>query len=270
MRIVGIIFASLVVIIGVAIYLLFSSIDGLVAEAIEKAGSEATKTKVEVESVDIKLSSGIAAINGLTVASPAGFSEPYLMTLGQISVNIDVGSLSEPPFIIDEVLIKSPHIVYEINESGGTNVDAMQGNMPEDDRRHPAKEEEQKEEEASEGGDDVRIIIRKFIIDDGELKVVMASSGKNPQTTKLPRIELTDIGGKNGATPEEVASEIMAAVFGLIGPAVMGLNVNQYVDDQLDKAQSQMQKELAKGKNKKALEDAGIDSGELMKGLFGK
>ncbi|MGE5893616.1 MAG: hypothetical protein ACM34I_06130, partial [bacterium] len=60
-----IIVAAVVVVLAAALYFLVTNIDSIVKAAIEKYGSEVTKTDVRVSSVKIKLSSGEGAVSEL-------------------------------------------------------------------------------------------------------------------------------------------------------------------------------------------------------------
>ena len=73
-KILGIGAAGLLVIIIAAVVYLWSSLDSLVEAAIEKYGSQATKTNVEVGGVKLSLTSGAGSVKGLQVGNPTGFS----------------------------------------------------------------------------------------------------------------------------------------------------------------------------------------------------
>ncbi len=62
--------AVLAAVVAVALYLLLTNLDRIVAAAIGKYGSEATGTKVAVSSVRIELSEGAGSIRGLSVGNP--------------------------------------------------------------------------------------------------------------------------------------------------------------------------------------------------------
>ena len=62
-----------VVAIGYGVYRLSGSLDSIVKAAIEKYGSEATGTTVEVAAVDVGLKDGRATVTGLVVMNPEGF-----------------------------------------------------------------------------------------------------------------------------------------------------------------------------------------------------
>ena len=77
-------------------YYLIQNLDGIVKNMIEEVGNEVTNTRVQVREVKVSLSEGKATMSGLTVANPPGFSSEPLFTLDQISVTIDIASLTGP------------------------------------------------------------------------------------------------------------------------------------------------------------------------------
>ncbi len=80
--------AVLLLVLAGVLFFVFRNLDSIVKSAIEKYGSEITKTAVRVSSVKIKLSSGKGAIKGLTVSNPKGFSSSNIFSLGKISTKV--------------------------------------------------------------------------------------------------------------------------------------------------------------------------------------
>lgn len=205
-RIFLIIAAVLVLAIGGAIVYVLTNINSIVKAAIEKYGSQATKTDVRVSSVEIGLSSGEASITRLTVANPRGFSTPNIFSLGNISTRIAVKSVTETPIVIQEVRVSAPEVFYEMTKSRASNLDVIKKNLsgPE-----PA-EKEAREKKAK--GKEVRLFIRKLVIEKGRVEARIAALGEKPIMLDLPRLELTDIGKKGGATPTQVAKTVVTAL----------------------------------------------------------
>ncbi len=196
--------ALILAVAGTAIYVL-TNLNSIVKAAIEKYGSEATKTAVRLSSVKIKLSNGEGALLGLTIANPSGFSFPSIITLDDISVRIDVKSVTGTPVIIDNVLVSGPEVFYEMREDGTANVDILKKNLT---SGHPKEEQPQK----SPKGKEIRLRIRKLVFEKGKVHVRVPKLADKPYTLELPRLELTDIGRQSGATPAEVARIVATAL----------------------------------------------------------
>ena len=245
----------IVAVIGAVFYVL-SSLDSIVAAAIENVGTQVTGTSVQVSSVNIDLKSGQGAINELRVANPTGFSSPNIFNLGEISTKIDLTSIGEDPIIIDEIKIQSPQVVYEINNSGKSNVAVLQDNIAQSKGSGGAKSE-------SKTGSGPGLVIRRLVIDSGQIDAKVAALPNKDLSAKLARIELTNVGAeKGGATPAQIAATITSAILKGVGPAVANLGLNQYLGKDLE---GEIKKEATK-----SLDEAAEKGKEKLKGLLGK
>ncbi len=202
--------AFALVVAGALVFML-TNIDWLVKSSIEHYGSEVTKTSVRVSSVSIKLMQGSGAIDGLTVANPQGFLQPYILSLDSINVRIEPRSVASTVVVIDNVRISKPRVAYEMNNARVSNIEALKKNMESSSEpRQPARAPGEK----TSAGKGKRLRIRKLVIENTSVDVLVAGLGGKPQTVILHRIEMTDIGGRAGATPEQVAKQILYAIAG--------------------------------------------------------
>lgn len=250
----------LVVLVGIVFYVV-SSLDSIVAAAIEKYGSQATQTPVQVSAVNIDLKSGQGAISGLSVGNPAGFSAPHVFTLGGISTEIDLSSLREDPIVIEEIRVQSPQVTYEINKAGKSNVATLQDNLA----QGASAKEPTGESEAGPG-----LVIRKLVIDSGKIDAKVAALPDKDFSTTLPRIELTNIGeGQGGATAGQIAEQVVSAILARVGPAVANLGLNQYLGKSLDELKGDVGDRLKEGAAE-SLGEATERGKERLKGLIGQ
>ncbi len=197
--IIFIVLALILAVAGTTVYVL-TNLNSIVKAAIEKYGSQATKTAVRVSSVKIQLRNGEGAVLGLKVANPPRFSSPSIITLDDISVRIEVNSITSTPIVIDNVLISGPEVFYEIKEDGTANLDTLKKNLtPSGSSR----------EERPQKGKELKLHVRKLVFEKGKVHVRVAKLVDKPYIVEMPRLELTDIGRHGGATPAEIA-RIMA------------------------------------------------------------
>ncbi len=250
----GIGLALLTAIIVAAVIFLLSSLDSIVAGAIEKYGSQVTQTPVRVSSVSIDLKAGSAAINELRVGNPDGFKAADIFTLGGISIRIDTATITQDPIIIDEINISAPRVVYEINKAGASNIKVLEQNIAASSGGGASGSE------SSGSSEGPRLIIRKLVIDGGEIDARVAALGDQQMSAKLPRIQLTDIGKKSGgATGAEVAKQVTQAIVAKVGPAVANLGLEKYIGKSLDEAKALVDSKAAEslgeavGKGKEGL-----------------
>ncbi len=213
----------IVVLIVIALVLLFTRLDSLVARAIEKNGSDVTQTSVRVSGVDLSLRKGRGTIRGLTVASPEGFDARDAFSLDEITLDIDVESLRDEPIVIDEIRIKAPVVNAKITKTGASNIEKIRENV----MAYSAGGGGQSE------GSDVLLRIKQFVFEEGRVEVDVSDLGLENRTVELPEIRLSDIGGAEGAPPDEIAKIILAAVAKQVGSEIAGSQLDRMVKEKL-------------------------------------
>ncbi len=259
-----------IAIVAVVIFLI-SSIDSLVKTAVEEFGSKATKTQVTLNEVEIS-TSGKGTLRGFTMGNPAGFKTPSAAKLGEISVDLDVNSITSDTVMIREIVIAGPEITYEL-ASGGSNIDAIQKNVQEFTGGGKGDAGAAKKDDAAakeEGG--TKLIIENLYIRDGKVNVSASFLQGKTMTAPLPAIHLKDIGkDKGGASPGEVVEKIMEQVSKSAGSAVSSLNLGKAMDAAKKGAEgAKKMLESGAGGATETLEKSGEGIGGAIKGIFGK
>jgi hypothetical protein len=183
-----------VIIVGGAI-LLLSNLDGLVKTAIETYGSDAVGSQVSVDSVEIDLTGGTAAIYGFSVANPDGFSDQVMMSFSEVSVAIDISTINSEVISIDSIVAREPYALYE-SANGTTNIDAVSARL--------AGSEDEESIDTDNDESAVQLTIASILIED--IQAHMAGEGVPDLTLSLGDINLQGLEG----TPDEIASQIMA------------------------------------------------------------
>ncbi len=258
----------LLVAIGGGVYFLLSNLDELVKNAIETYGTEAAQTPVAVHEVKIGLKDGSGVINGLSVGNPQGFSTPQIFTLGEIATRIDLKSISEELVTIDEVRIVAPEVFFEINQAGGTNLDRLKKNLT----AGTTGSTEKSTTNPSGGGQGPNILIRRLLFADGQIHAKVIPLGKDYEL-KLPRIELTNLGGKNGSPARQVAEQLLTVLSDTALKEIKRQGLDQYkkqleaeVNQRLDAEKQKLRDKL----NEKVGEEVGSEVEQTLKGLFKK
>jgi hypothetical protein len=198
-----IVFAVVFVLIVAAVVFLLTNLDWIVKNAIERYGSRALGTSVRVDRVALKPGQGKGTIEGLTVANPRGYTAPHLLSLGGISVRLAPGTVTENPVVIDDIRVTAPLVVYEMNDKRVANVDVLKKNLG---AGKPALEGKKRPKDKGR-----KLRIRRLVIENAKAEVRVAGDDRT-RTVSLPRIEMKDVGGRNGAPPEEVAKQIVNAI----------------------------------------------------------
>lgn len=210
--------AILAVLLGGAAYWAYHSVGVIVKVAVEHYGPEILGVKVSLGSVDISTADGRGVAKRLEIGTPEGFGAPNALSVGEIRVAVDPGTITGPIVTIPELVVESPAITYERGDRG-TNLEAIQRNIrsyieasggPSASR--PA--------EAKSGR-------RKFIV--GRLtvrnaKVTMTNPALQGQgvTFDLPDITLHDIGRRQGGlTPSEIGNVVVTELEARIAQKVL-------------------------------------------------
>ncbi|MDP6477679.1 MAG: hypothetical protein QGG38_04985 [Nitrospinaceae bacterium] len=94
-----------IVVIGVGLFFLVSSLDKIITHAVETFGSDITQAKVSLDKSKISPSAGKGALKGLTIGNPKGFQTDNAFALGQVSLALDMESITEPTVVINEIII---------------------------------------------------------------------------------------------------------------------------------------------------------------------
>jgi len=243
----------LIVVIAIAgsVYYLLTNLDSLVEAAIEKYGSEATQTSVLVDSVKINLTDGAAGITGLTVGNPTGYGFANAFSLGEIRAAIDLQSLQEEPYIINEITVLAPQVFVEINEDNKTNLNELKNTLT---AGSTAKVQDAKSQAPAEGSAaEPRLIIRKLKFADGTIQAKVAALKNKEYKLKLPSLDMTNLGGNKGATATELASEILKRLTDRASNIVK----KDIIDAEINKLKAEAQQKIdeAKAEAQKKIDD---------------
>ncbi|UUX48798.1 hypothetical protein NUH88_15465 [Nisaea acidiphila] len=250
-----------------------SNLDGIVKGVIESQGTEVAGVPVSVSGVEIKPFDGRGAISGLKVGNPDGFKSDSAVELGGISVAIDTASVTEPVIVIREISVDRPKVTYEL-APGGNNIDAIRSNVEKSAGDGSGGTVEPGESEAA----GQKLVIELLTIRGGIVRVAASTGLLGDQEIEgtLPDITLRDIGkDSGGATPEQIAEKVMAALTAAASQTAGDLGVGKTLEGLKQNLDALTQGNMpadAEGA-KKALEDAGkkLDGtvGEGLKKLFG-
>ncbi len=192
----------LVAAIAAAIYYLFTNLDAIVEAAIEKYGSEAVKTSVQVDRVAIRLTEGLATVSGLSIANPEGFSLPQAFSLGEIAVGIDLARTDKQLIAIDLISIESPKVFYEINADRKGSLNVLKDNLglgggPDASASSGST--------AESGQAPLKLSIGRFVFKDASLQARIVPIQGKTYDLKLPTLTLNNLQG----TPDQIARQLL-------------------------------------------------------------
>ena len=229
--------------VGGVIYYVVTNLDSIVEDAIEKYGSQTLGTRVRVGSVRISLADGKGTIRGLRVANPQGFSSGDAFRLGEITVQIDAGSVTGSPIVVPQVVILAPEVNFLMSATGGSNIDAILDNA-----KSGRGGGEAEPVGGEEGGAAPRIAIGSFVFEEGEISADLEAVGGEEMTTDLPPVRLKNIGGSRGATPDEISKRVATAFLGSVTKAVARSQAGALIEKKLGTgAAGEAAKQLLRG-----------------------
>src|SRR5262245_20275234 len=216
----------LVAVVGIAAFLLYSSIDSIVKAAIEKVGTDLTGTEVRVADVDISLGSGAGTLRGFRVVNPDGFEREDAFRFDEVTLTLDLATIASDPVVIKELVIERPRIRYELGGSG-SNVGTIQKNVA----GHAA------EGQPADSGPN--LVIQHLYFKDGEITVAGSKMLNKGASVPLPDVHVTDIGSEpGGASLSTVAKKVMGRLGREITTAVASVDLKKLGHEAEDSAKS--------------------------------
>ena len=224
-----------VVLIGGAVVWLSSSLDGLVADAIERYGSEALGAQVSVGSVELDLVAGRGTIRRLRVANPQGFSAGEAVAFDELTVQVDPASVTGSPIVLPQIRLIAPQIRLEVQADGTSNIDALRRNA----QAYAPSEGGSAGEPSAVGegdtsGDVVRLRIASIQMEAGGIAADLRAVGDEEREVPLPAFQLTDVGGARGAAPADLAKEIATSITAQVARRVARARLQKAVEDEID------------------------------------
>jgi len=247
-----------IIIIGLVIglYYFFNNLDYLIKTAIEKYGSQAAQTTVRVQKVKTSLPNAAIAINGLTVANPDTFDFANVFSMNEISTKININSLKEEPYIVEEIVIRAPEVFFEVNNDKKINLDRLKKNITSSRSKTTQTKTEAKKDIDTKSKSAPRIIIRRVLFTGGKILAKITPLKDKEYTLKLPTLDMKNLGGKNGATPDKIAREILDRLTDQAKRAIKEKGIDRELDKLKGKLKAKIDAEKAKLKAKAEAEKA--------------
>jgi uncharacterized protein involved in outer membrane biogenesis len=219
------IFAVLVVV-GVVLLFVSSKIIGSGIKAgVETFGPEVTQTTITLESVELSAFSGAGSLKGLVVGNPEGFNTPHAIKLDGFSMKLQPMSVLSDKIVINEIIIDGPEFIYESGLNiKNSNISAILANIE--------AFTGESEAETEEVGSSKNVQIDLLRITGGQVKKSHKLLGGQSLIVPLPDIELKDIGAdEDGST----FGETMKIVFQAINQGIISSlgNSGNAIGDQL-------------------------------------
>ena len=247
-----------VLLIGGGAYL-YMNMGNIAKNITEKMASDALGVKVSIADLDISLPEKKIAVRGIRVANPAGYTDPYALSVDLVSVKLK--SLSKELIVFDDISVVGTNINLEVNQNG-TNLNDIKSNL-----KSGAKPKAASSKSDGEKAVPVKIVIRNMLIGDASLTPRVLLIGGNGSAVHMPDIRLSGIGEKeNGILVRDALGQIWDKVTKVATKSASGAGF-------LEGISSDALKDLGVSGSVKGLTDSlgkNLDSlGSGIKGLFG-
>ena len=202
----------LVLLIIGGIWYMLSEAGNFIHTQIEKQGTRYLGTPVTVENVDLAYSEGRLSIAGTNIKNPENFSDDNAIALGEMS--LDLGGATSEPYVIQNVSVAAPDILYEVNASGDSNLlvlkDNIEANLPEQSQEPEPTESEQNMP---------RVIVENVTVSNvrlrlnfEQLQTAQLEIDKKSYEVTLPTFNAGPIGKPDGLPADQVGAAVMNAM----------------------------------------------------------
>ncbi|MDD4556869.1 MAG: AsmA family protein [Alphaproteobacteria bacterium] len=228
------IFLAFLVVVGAGGYYLYNNLEIIVRKIVNKYGSEITGTKVDLQGFKLNLTTGEGKIQKVTVANPSQYKKPYLFSLEEIYVKVNMKSLTKDTIIINEIRVDKPAVTYEMLSLTQNNIGEVLQNVKNNTAKtdKEVKETAEKTNKSEDGGK--KIVVDKIAINGVTLEAevtVPTLPNKEAQTIDksivLPNIIIRDIGkGNNGDSVVVAISKVMEKILSEASKAVVKNNLD--------------------------------------------
>ena len=205
------------------VYYLNQNLEPIVKKLVNQYGSQITGTNVSLDGFKLSLMQGSMSLQGLKVGNPQGYQQENILSIGEASVKLNIGSLRTNIIEVESINIVAPEVSYEIKDVTRNNVQDLLKNIEKNTstsskaETKPVQSEAKTDSTTENGQNSKKVVIDRLNITEGKINLG-ASLGKQGTTATipLPAIELKDIGrenGKQGQSITETAVTILNKIF---------------------------------------------------------
>lgn len=186
-------------------YLAASDWNSFIKSQIEIHGSHLTGQTVSVDSVDLKLTEGFGGIYGLNVSNPPQYQQKQALSLGEISLDVDVKSVTSSPIVIEDITVSAAQSSVEFDKEGNNNIQDLLDTI----ESHTSQSADQQKKQAKKDKKPTtKVAINSITVEKLQLTLDLSKVNGEVIQVQLPDITLTDIGEKDGLPADQLGIEI--------------------------------------------------------------
>lgn len=197
----------LAVIATASVLWLGGNLNSIVKKGVERYGPRVTKTDVHLAGVDLRLKEGRGTLLDLRIANPEGFSGADAISLGEITLDIDPGSLTRQPIVVETIRIVGPSLRLEVAEDGAVNLRSLQKSV----NTYSARLKDHSGDDADRSPPP-RVVVRELTVEGGTLALDTTTIGGESTERALGSFTLRDLGGSEGVPADQMGQEVLLAI----------------------------------------------------------
>ncbi|MGC8551247.1 MAG: hypothetical protein ACP5O7_00100 [Phycisphaerae bacterium] len=205
----------IILLVLVVIVILLFSIDGIIRKAVAVEGAKATQTQVTLGDASLSILNGKLGLGNLTIASPSGYADPQLLSLGYCGVHVNTGSLLSSTIVVPSIKINDLK-VYIDQKGTSSNLQQVMNNLQAQPKTTAGA---QPSSASSSSGKSLKI--NDIVLTNTLVSVTLEGlPGIKPTTLSIPipKIEIANPTNPNGR-PMKIA-DVISQVLGQIAQSV--------------------------------------------------
>ncbi len=223
------------------------ALNDLIKAKIEQVGKQITEQSVTVKSVDIKLFKGAGTIKGVALSNPQKYKANSLFSLNEVTLDINLESLTTDIIIIDKIIIESPEVIVEFTKTGGSNLQDIISTM---NKNLIKSTTDKKSVEPVTNTVEAIIKVKQFILAGVALTVDLTELGNKVHRKTLTDINLINIGGDTGLPVSQLGAELLKQTLSSILKQVKKEQRKQIKDKVKEKMKGKVKERLSGFLNK--------------------
>ena len=171
----------------------------LVESAVEKGSSYALGVDTDLGSAGLEFSGGTLDLNDFEVANPEGYKSDNFLVIKKGILDVNEGSLLDDEVVVDSFVIDGIELTFEQNDTKGNYKDIL--------------DYIKKMNLTSSSESEQKFQIKKVSIRNISVNTLYNILGKTGEKKfDVPDINMSNLGGDNGATIAQVTSKIIQVV----------------------------------------------------------
>ena len=194
----------------VAVLIVAFMLGSIVKKGVNHVGPQITQASVVLEDAKISPFSGKGTLKGLTVGNPAGWTTPRAFYLGEISIDMEPGSLLKDLIVINSIVISEPEITLETKITSSNLQDLLKNIQQSSDAGGTPPQPSGGESKPAQPGKEVKLEVKSFRLE--KAKIILAGGGVI-LPGEIPPLVMENLGTReSGLTPEQLAMAVLKEI----------------------------------------------------------